>query len=283
MRLWQPLTELRDRLRRYPAWVLVLAAPLYLVVFIGCLMSLPLLLPLWLLDPLLGPLVKPIVGSRAVRWMSTVRLEDFPVHLAELAGLFRWEMTGAADLLQRIRASRRILLVLIGGQWAALLATGFITGASLIWSIPDISRLVLIACAAGLVVAPIFSVSGLSYYHRLYKSWQTLDTALCGQCGYIREHLRSPQCPECGTTEPAVAPWHVPKCRDLWAPLINKGTAGMPISLLCGAFLFDRVVLNPWLAPEPHGWAILVITASLATMVLWVLWVFRYRWKNAYL
>ncbi len=282
MRLWQPLTELRERLRQYPAWVLVLAAPLYVVVFFGCLISLPLLLLRWVLSPLLGPPVAPIVRSRAVRWMSTKRVEDFPVYLAELAGLFRWEMTGAADLLQRIRASRRILLVLIGGQRAALLATGFIIGASLVWSIPDVAGPVLMACAAGLVAAAILSLFGLGYYHRLYESWQTLDTALCGQCGYIREHLESPRCPECGTAEPPVWPGYAPPCRYVWSPLINKGTAGMPLSLFCSTFFFDRVVLHPCFDRVSQGWAILVITVSAAGMVLWVLRVFRYRWKEMY-
>ncbi len=173
MRLWQPLTELRERLRACPIWVLVLAAPLYLVVFIGCLISLPLLLPLWLLDPLLGPFVEPIVRSRAVEWMATKRIEDFPVQVAAWAGLFNWDVTRAGDLLQRVRSFRRVLLVFIIGQWAMLVAVGSLRGLSLLWPLPDLAYLAAIPCAVVLVLAAILSTIGLSYYHRLYQCCMT--------------------------------------------------------------------------------------------------------------
>ncbi len=283
MRLLEPLAELRDRLRGYPRWVLVLAAPLYPLVFFGCLICLPLLLPNWILGPLLGPLVAPIGRSCAVQWLSTKKVEDFPVYVAELAGLFHWDVARAADLLQRIRVVRRILLLIIGGQWVALLATGVIVGVSFaLREPPDLVGLAVIACGAILVVSTVFSASGLSYYHGLYKSWQTLQTALCGQCGYIREHVQSLRCPECGTGEPAVPPGRAPRCRDVWSPLVNKWTTGLPLSLLCCMFLFDRLVLDACLSAKTHGWVVLMMTGSAAGVILWVLWVFWFRWKRAW-
>lgn len=284
MRLWQPLTELRDRLRRqYPAWVLVLAAPLYPMLALVCLPHLFLLLLNWVLGPLVRPLADLLLRSRVVKWLATKRLEDFPAYVADLAGLFRWDATQAADLLQRIRGLRRILLALIVGEWAVLLAGGLIVGVSLIGSVAGAIHIAVLACFVVLAPCAILSALVLSHYHRLYDSWQSLGIALCGRCGYIREHLESPRCPECGTVEPPVLPGYAPPCRYVWSPLINAAAAGSPFMLFYSACLFDRFVLNPWLARGPHGWAILVMTASLATTVLWVLWVFRCRWKNAYL
>jgi len=262
--------------------MLVLAAPLYPLVFFGCLICLPLLLPNRILGQLLGPLLAPIGRSRAVQWLSTKKVEDFPVYVAELTGLFHWDVTRAADLLQRIRMVRRILLLIIGGQWTALLATGVVVGVSLVWLLPDLIGLAVVACGAILVVSTVFSVSGLSYYHGLYKSWQALETTLCGQCGYIREHVQSVRCPECGTAELAVPPGHAPRCRDVWSPLVNKWTAGMPLSLICSMFLFDRLVLNLCLNAKTHGWVVLMMTGSVAGLILWVLWVFWFRWKRAW-
>jgi hypothetical protein len=287
MQLFGPFTDLRRWFRGRPIWLVVLAAPLYLLVFIAWLISLPLALYLlllhWLLGPLLGPLIAPISRSRAVRWLSTKRVEDLLMDIVERISPLDWDVTQASDLLERIRTFRRILLAFIVGQWAILVVLGLLMGASLLCSLPDLIYFGVIPGVGALVIAAVLSAVGLSYYRRLCQCWRKFDMPTCGRCGYIRKDRRTVCCPECGSAELTVRPGCMPAFYMLWEPLLNKGTAGTPFLLLCAAFYVDRMVLNVHLAAGPHGWVVLVITASVAGLILWVLWFFTFRWKKVYL
>lgn len=231
--------------------------------------------PVRVLKWLVHPIVERFLQSRFWKWLGSIQIPD-PLEL------YNWDATEAYDLMMRIRKVRPLVLVLLAVEYAAAIVLGVGIGVGGLVDVPIwLKGAAWIALATLLALGlPCMFVS--SYFERLMACWTSFKFTLCPVCAYIRDHSESRRCPECGSMSPPLAPGQMPPIWNVWSGLISPASAGLPIGLVgtvfaAWGFLHNSVGIgSQWLAV-----LVLLLTASVATLVSLALWRVRSRSRLA--